>query len=234
MNEKQTRFGLARFFLKAHIIGAMPTKNLSRKLRYGIGLSVFFISAFFLTWGLWPARQTRRQVSLPAMAITGAGGKSQNAFAASRLEVAWPERLQVGSTGQVLIVVGPEAGAAPVSQADQTGPAARIEARLESTGMLVAPDGAIQQSNQVDGRLVFRWQVRPVQSGVYPATVWLHLLDSSQPAEMEAKRRLLTVQSLEMHAISLMGINAYLAQVVGIIGVTLGAALCFDLLIRKK
>jgi hypothetical protein len=214
----------------------MVYTHLGRNVRFAIGVSLVFVSTLILGWGLWPAKQNQRLVNLPAINGSATDNGAQKLLEASQIRIIWPERLSVGDTGQVLVVLESGGGieTQPDFQAGGNEPVTLIEARLELTGILLAPEGVIQQSNHVDGPLEFRWQVRPVQSGVYPGTLWLHLIEAPTLAKGVEKRHLLSVQPLEIHAASLFGLSTYPAQVIGIIGLIAGAALCFDIFLRKK
>jgi hypothetical protein len=211
----------------------MVLTNWGRIVRRGLGICLLIFAALFLIWSLWPAQKSERLVLLPEISSQILGGGSRLILKASQLRVAWPSRMQVGSTGYISVLLEPIGRSGfktglQISGSDQPGV---VEARLEIPGISLIPDGAVQQSLDVVGPLEFRWQMRANQNGVYQGAIWLHLIELPTPAGGAEARHLLSVQPIEIRATSLLALDAYTAQVVGIIGGIIGAVLCVDILL---
>ncbi len=177
------------------------------------------VGMIFLIWGIWPARKAQRLVEISNDQIPGV----------VVLKVAWPESLPAGSRSR--IILGLEASDPFGSEDKPDALRSIIEARLELPGIDFIPMGVIRQVYDPDKSLEFAWQTLPRQSADYSGTIWLHLITQPLEGNNVENRVLLSVQPVKVHAKTLFGLDAYRAQVIGTVGVVLGAALCIDLLL---
>jgi len=101
------------------------------------------------------------------------------------------------------------------------------EARLDMAGMEVQPSGTISEPLTPGQSAIFFWSVRPVESGRYEGTAWLHLRLIPK-AGGEESRIAISIQFLDTEARSLFGfLNGGAARGVGASGSLLGSVLGF-------
>ena len=146
------------------------------------------------------------------------------------MRMTWPEHLQTGAGGSILLEIETLTlePARPAENLSSTGLPVQLEARLELPGIEAAPQGIIQQAVPESQAVKFTWQVRANRSGLYPGTLWLHRLAASGAMPGTPERRLVAALPVRIQASSLLGLGAYAAQVIGIVGMLAGAALWFD------
>lgn len=204
----------------------MVLTNPGRNFRRGLGFIIIAFSAYLLIWSVRPAEIRTRRVAFPEDAFRFGENNPGKTLEASQFQVAWPVEIPTGKTGEIFALLEPVDQ--PVNDSAQSQ---AIEARLEIPGISIAPGGTIQQALQAADPIEFHWQVQPARSGVYQGILWLHLVDVASPAGNFERRSLLSAQLVEVTAVSLLGMNAYLAQVIGIIGIISGTVLCLDVFI---
>jgi hypothetical protein len=206
----------------------MVAMKLLRMIRRGVGIGLLVCSVLILTWNLWPAREAERSVLFPEISSEAPESSTIPMTKTRYLLVDWPEKIAAGRIGRVSIrleLKDLDEGA-PGNQSGAPIQPGFIEARLELAGIPSIPAGVVQKSPDISGSLEFLWQIRPEKSGIYQGAIWLHRV--SQLGTIQ-RRELISVQPLEIHAVTFLGLNAYIAQVIGIIGCIAGAALCIDL-----
>lgn len=208
----------------------MVWANLGRNVRRSLGFVIIILSTLILSWSLWQAPENIRLVMLPEIASQSGDDESPTILDARQLRILWPAKMPIGSVRQILVVLKPvnRAGFELNQQFSDDIQSRMVEARLEIPGIPVTPGGSVQQSLEVAGPLEFHWNIEPVRSGAYLGTLWLHLVDSSSQPGTAEERQLLSAQTLEIRAVSFWGLNTYLAQVIGIIGIISGVVLSLD------
>ncbi len=117
--------------------------------------------------------------------------------------------------------------------------AVMAEGRFEVAGLKVSPANPVRESLLSGHTLKLKWQVRANQAGTYQGNVWLSLrflpLDGSQAVEVP-----IFVHALDIRASSFLGISAPVARLAGGMGIIIGLAMSYDVMIysmrwlRKK
>jgi hypothetical protein len=216
---------------------------LMTNLRRGLGFLILSVALLVLAWGYWPAKRDQRLVEIPGLALHTPEENPNQVDQAGMLKLTWPARMQVGSVDRVQAQLAPagqtltpETGQGIVSEksAENAGEQWAIEARLEIPEVMFEPAGTIGETLSGSAPLEFTWWVRPSQIGSYKGIIWLHKIGLATDGNDAAQRRLLSAQPVEIQVTSLFGLNAYLAQVIGIVGAALGAALIIDLLVPRS
>ncbi len=192
-----------------------------------IGLALWLTSLGIFAWGVWPSSRASRTVAIAP------DGRYQ-------LTMSWPSRIRLGDEGRARLSILQETEPPPTSAltneqmsgAQLAGglDALFVEARLEVAGMLTAPPGEISQPLLPDGRVIFFWSLRPMESGAFEAVVWVSVVEPTslvdeagiQPAQ---GRRLLTAQRLPIAVDDLFGLPGALARLLGGFGAALGVVL---------
>jgi hypothetical protein len=101
------------------------------------------------------------------------------------------------------------------------------EARLDMAGMEVQPTGTISEPLTQGEAVVFYWSVRPIESGKYQGTAWLHLRFIPKGGG-EENRIPVSVQFLEIEAKSFLGfVPGNTARGLGTLGSVVGSVLGF-------
>jgi hypothetical protein len=234
-------FSLTRFLSNTNIIWDMFVTNLRR----GLGVVILAIALISLTWGYWPVKRNQRLVEIPGLTFQPTGDITKDGSQSGMLKVAWPAWMQVGSSDRIWVRLAPgqrtepgltaAAGESVVSglPSEISGGAWGVEARLEIPGIMSEPAGVAQGSLNASTPLEFSWNVQALRRGIYPGTIWLHTVMLPTAEKSAASLRLLSVQPVEIRVTTLFGLNAYLAQVVGIVGAVLGTALMIDILFPR-
>jgi len=98
------------------------------------------------------------------------------------------------------------------------------EARLDLAGMQVVPSETASQPLRPSQSVTFYWSVRPADVGKFRGVVWFYLrfvpLDGSPESE-----RAISAQTIEIEAVSFMGLEAGPARLLGVAGAFLGSVL---------
>ena len=207
-----------------------------KNFRQAAGFVILVVSLSMLVWAAWPFSEAEQVVELTGDLIQKIGATTAPQIERLTLRTTWPVRLQVGRTAEIdvrLLAVQPNIAQETIMPLEGV-----IEARLELPGFQFAPDGIIRQAFTPATPVEFHWQVRPLVSGRYRGAVWLHRVEPPESGQESSLRHLISVRPVEIQALMLLGFNAYTAQLIGILGVILGAALCVDALFewvsRKK
>jgi hypothetical protein len=202
-------------------------------LRQSIGFLVMILALVSLLWGSRLPQLVSSQVDLSdalyAAAQVGAPGSQLPAS----MIISWPGRLPVGKEGFIWarLEVKNTSNDKADSIANEYLVKPLLEARLELPGARFEPVGAVKMGYLAGSPPRFSWQVRVNETGVLKGTIWIHLIDPPDETGHSGERRLLLAQPIEIRTVTLLGIDAYLAQVLGAMGIVIGAALSADLLI---
>ena len=145
----------------------------------------------------------------------------------------WPSSMRIGDIGVISLVFEPIRNDAPSSypQGEFTDVyknySMMAEARIEAAGISANPANPTRESMPSGDSVKFKWQVNIEQAGSYHTNVWLSLrflpLDGSL-----ASQKPIFVREVDIHAISLFGLSAPLARLLGGVGIILSVLLIFD------
>lgn len=180
-----------------------------------------------LLWGTWPIPTTGASVTLSPQEL------GLEAEGEARLQtILWPTWIRKGdqATVRLELRLTEEQGGAEAN--DNREPQVILVARLELPGVVQIPPGEILQA-LVPGRpLELRWEIRPAETGVYPAVIWLHIRSIAQ----DEKDALLLVSAArqELRVDSLLGLSGRTARLSGIAGLFLGLILIGTLLAKRE
>lgn len=98
------------------------------------------------------------------------------------------------------------------------------EARLEMVDLKITPAETISEPILPKQPVTFYWNLRPKKEGTYRGTIWLYLRFIPNNGGIES-RRVISVQFLEVEAISLFGIGGGQARAMGAAGMLTGILL---------
>lgn len=183
----------------------------------------------FLVWGFWPVSRSSRQVNLPSSLFS----QVDRSVSPTTLSVSWPTWMQAGREAEITAQFQTDAAAGYQGSEPAAigGNGWSIEARLEIPDVAVSPAGAVKHSVSSKSILPFSWQIRPVGGGRKQGTIWLHLINAEVTNDQNNSHTLVAAQPVAFQATTFVGINAYLAQVLGVLGLVIGFALSVDILI---
>ena len=206
---------------------------LLKKLRWFLGGLVLLSALAVFFWGIWPAHQNKLVFALPGANLELSKVTPSILTGKYQLHINWPDRVHAGSVNRISLQIDPvDRTASKPPGVSIAGRPPVVESRLGMAGVRFVPGGEISQALTSGKPLQYSWQIRTQQDGVYPGMIWLHLNVTTDETGSSGKRILLLSQPIEIQSTKLFGLDAYLAQVVGIIGIIVGAALCFDLISR--
>jgi len=200
-----------------------------RSFRWVAGFLMIMAALVLLVWGFWPVSRMSRQVNLPNSLFSQV---DQSAFSIT-IYVSWPAWMQVGSDAEILVQfqsneTAGNRGSRPEAF-NRNGWS--IEARLEMPEVAVSPAGAVQHSVSSRAILPFSWQIRPSRGGLQQGTIWFHLINTEAASGQTDSRYLVAAQPVDIWAATFLGINAYWAQVLGVLVLVIGVVLSVDILI---
>lgn len=211
------------------------------RIRQIFGFCLFVVSLLILLYVIWPARLESREVSFTPQELSALledmppDSSSGYGFQEARqLRLEWPSRLQAGGRQEVrLALEAQSSGEALDDMANIFDDYdVLVESRLEFPGVQAAPVGVFSQP-MLEGRPVeFVWNVRPEAAGKTTGRVWLHLVFIPHSGE-NLERQLLSVQEISLRAVGLHGLSLAAAQVIGVVGMVIGAVLCLDAVVNK-
>lgn len=98
------------------------------------------------------------------------------------------------------------------------------EARFDIAGIEVRPTEVISEPISQGQTAVFYWSVRPQDVGVYRGTIWLYMrfVDKSSGEESQ---KTVSAQTVEIEAVTFLGLSANLARSTGVVGSIAGTIL---------
>ncbi len=211
-----------------------------KKIRHILSIILLLAALGILAWGVWPGQRVMytQYVEPQAMQVPSTSTSGHVAVLAIRqVKLEWPESMRIGDQAVVTLVFEP-AGGEVLLPPPQDGfsdvyasYALMAEGRLEAAGLRVDPADPRRESLPEGQAVKFSWQVDPQQAATYPSKAWLLLrflpLQGGQAAEAPVFVRL-----LDIHATSLLGMTGPSARIFGSLGIVLGLALSYDLLIN--
>lgn len=129
----------------------------------------------------------------------------------------------------------PEEGLTPIPQEVfpdvYTSYSLMAEGRFEVAGVRADPANARRESLPAGQRIEFKWKVSAAEKGSYTGNMWLTLrflpLDGG-----EAVERPIFVHEVKIKAISLLGLGGAMARLLGGVGIIIGMALNYDVMIK--
>lgn len=100
------------------------------------------------------------------------------------------------------------------------------EARLDMAGMEVSPPEATLEPLTRGRSVTFYWSIRPLETGTYRGTVWLHL-NFADKSTGEQSRIAVSAQIIEIEAVDFFGLSVNVARTSGVIGSLVGGVFGF-------
>lgn len=207
-------------------------------IRRILSIVMLIASVWILAWALIPARrQTLVQPIAPVTVSEIDGGiKTVLVISDYRVVLEWPETLRIGESGLMTLTFEP----APIRENSQALPATAVsvytsnnlmaESSFEVAGLQVNPAVPRRESLPEGKSVKQKWQLSTLQSGDYRGSLWLSLrilpLSGGTPSNMPV-----FIHEVDLHATSLLGVSGLLARVAGSIGLILGLALSYDVMI---
>jgi hypothetical protein len=214
----------------------------TRKPDFWLGWLLLLVGLPCLAWGNWPLSRTAvvdlaispQEIALPG----GEGGSGQPAPEdGRRLLVIAPTTLRLGDDAVIEATLEPLPQESPAGDPDLYLTHNLVaEARLEATGLLVAPGGEVYSTLRDGLPTAFTWNIRPAAAGQQTQTLWLHAQFIPEPDPLEKvfpERKLLAAPEFQVKVVSFLGLAGTPARVVGGVCTVLGAVLLlWPLLLR--
>ncbi len=210
-----------------------------KTFRRAISLALLFIGICLVAWGLWPnpTRWMVEAVPVSAMqAPAGGPGSRQGILQARQVRVEWPQSVRIGEDNEIRLTFQPDPAQentanAQVARGDvYASYAVMAEGRFEVSGLKVSPANPVRESLLSGHTLNLKWQVQANQAGTYQGNMWLLLrflpLDGSQAVEVP-----IFVHALDIRASSFLGLSAPVARLAGGMGIIIGLAMGYDVMI---
>ena len=99
-----------------------------------------------------------------------------------------------------------------------------VETRFDLPGMEIRPSDLISAPIEKGQTPVFYWTLHPHKTGIYTGTVWLYLRTVDKISG-QARRETVSVQNVEIEAVSLLGLTVNQTRLIGIAGTVIGLVL---------
>jgi len=209
------------------------------KLRLFLAVGVLAISVGLLVWSLTPSVRVDWVVPILPFTTTSL----QPAVPESRyLTLEWPSAMRVGDADVVRLTLEVDAGGNLTAAAETGGQQAHggviqlpdvydthnvvAEARLDMAGVQVKPPETVSEPLSAGRSVTFYWSVSPPRAGVYPGTVWFYLHFIPRKGGVES-RQAVSAQRIEIRAVTLFGLAAAPARMIGGLGSLISAILGF-------
>lgn len=220
------------------------------KMRSILAVIALIASMGVLIWSLIPQERERRVVAIPASEMQIPTPDETSLFAATiptpqiltlqsrMLALDLPMKIRVGDTENIQMrlevdeqgnIVPTDDPGSELADGDQlidifTKYNIIAEARLELAGMKITPAETISEPLLPKQPVTFYWNLRPTSEGRYRGKVWLHLRYIPINGGNESQR-VISVQFLEVEAVTLFGIGAGQARSMGAAGLFIGILL---------
>jgi hypothetical protein len=159
------------------------------------------------------------------------------------LSLEWPSTIRVGDSNVIRMSL-------EMSEAEKITPTAQVEgreihgetarfpnlyathnviaeARLDISGLQVAPAYEIVETLRPGKAVRFYWSIRSYGLGTFQGTVWLHLHFISTKGEIESQLPI-TAQRIEIRSVSFLGLGGFNARLLGSMGTLAGSVLGLD------
>ena len=215
-----------------------------KKIRRSLSPGLLLFSVSLLIWASLPSqRKVVTQTFLPSEMQLPSSTQiiTPTILETQEVILEWPASMRIGDMGVISLVFEPIQNDAPASypQVEVSDVYSHYnimaEARIEAAGIRTNPANPVRESMPSGHAVKFKWQVNIEKAGSYQGNVWLSLrflpLDGS-PASQEP----IFVREVDIHAISLLGLSAPSARLLGGIGIILSGLIIFEdmiSLIRK-
>lgn len=191
-----------------------------RNVRIALGFFLLVASVVLLIWGFWPVHRETRilPVSIPAEL-----GLKEKRF----LTLVFPPRIRLGEPAVIRLSLAANDMGNPDSAAVSTFYDTHqviAEARFDLPGMSVRPSDLISAPISQGQTAVFYWTLRPIEAGQSRGAIWLYLrtVDTSTGRE---NREALSIQTIEIESVKLLGLSANQARLIGMVGMVAGIAM---------
>ncbi len=210
-----------------------------KTIRRIVSLIVLVVGIGLLTWGtVRNGRQAMTQSITPTeMQLPGnRAGTIPTLLEYRQVRLDWPSIMRIGDQSEATLVFEPAASEilAPIPQGEFSDVYSQYnlmaEGRFEVAGMQVDPAGPVRESLLKNQTIKLKWQISAQQAGNYTGTVWLLLrflpLDGGPAEEVP-----ILVHQLNLDATSLLGLSGPVARLLGGLGIVVGLALSYDVMI---
>lgn len=209
----------------------------TKQLHHSAGLLLLVVSLLVLVWGFWPGRKSVYTIQM------GASGPINSPVT---IMLEWPSAMRQGDSGKVRLKLELHGNGSQVVLDDNSHPVIAAdtdtarqgynvvaEARLEQSRLPVTPTGEIIQPIEAGQPGEFLWSIQAIEPGDYPGTLWVHLalVPEANFGEGEVNygvRQPLTARPVDIRVVNLLGIQGWMARVIGIVGTVLGLLLVSD------
>ncbi len=207
-----------------------------KKTRRALSIGLVLFSSCLL---IWASLANKRQVVIQSISPaemqlpTNMQAATPTILDTRQVVLDWPTSMRIGDEEVIILVFEPV-----LNDALSSNPQGRFsdvynnynimaEARFEVAGINVNPANPTRESMPSGHVAKFNWQINVEQAGSYHGNVWLSLrflpLDGT-PASQEP----IFVREVDIHAVSLFGLNAPLVRVLGGVGIILSVLIIFD------
>ncbi|MHB0989347.1 MAG: hypothetical protein ACYC3P_11895 [Bellilinea sp.] len=177
----------------------------SRRWRKLIKAAILLVGLALLTVSTWPLPTERMEWT------ANPTGSLQGEF---NFALVWPISIRVSEPRTARLTVKPPSDL-PAN--------ARIEARLEFAGLVIAPAGIMAQPVGAAETLEFNWEIEPVEAGVHSGTLWIYA--APLVSDRSEQRVALAARPLQVRAIFLGPVPVVWLRWIGIVLIALAVVL---------
>jgi len=197
-----------------------------------VGMCLLSASILALYWGVRPSSlQThsidllQAELQLPESQMANADPRAY----AGKITLVWPIRIRLDDPAEVRLRFEATLAAEPPTPEQYSS---FLQSRLEMIGLQHTPTGEISQAFSLDHPVVFLWNLRPLQTGLYQGKAWIRLrqVETNTGAE---KNHLLAAPSFDIQVESLLGVSGRQARLLGSLGVIIGVVLSLDGILKR-
>jgi hypothetical protein len=213
-----------------------------KNLRRAIGLVMISLSIALLVWSYWPAERQYIHSNIPAAMYRSVGSLTPAQADDWKMEFSYPRVVRRGEAIEMRVTLEQPPPAGP-TQLEMENPSYQtnvnnsmtkepghsiVSFRLEIPGIQVEPVGEVSQRLDPGKKAWFLWKARVEGTGLYPGTIWIHLVSVPDASPANDGRRLLAAPSLEIRVIDLLGMGVFQTTVLGIVGLIAGMIFCLE------
>lgn len=214
-----------------------------KPLRRYIGGGLMIVSLSLAIWGFMPRYSFLRRVVVNSPAL-------QNQTVVVDIDA--PYLMRLGEAGRLQVAlsldmpdsavddVGDSLGILETEQGETRSTNLLSRARFELARLPALPAGELIETFSRDSQSVFIWRINAEELGKFPGRIWLYIQPQSGIPNNEdlTLSEPLTVQSLTLRVVSLLGLRLESLKLLSIVGIALGVLLLGDdlrtLLVRFK